>query len=75
LTYGLQLTVLTGALVSFDRSGALGDQLAPGWLAAGVVAVTAAWIVGQIVLGARDRVLLYDLPEPVSPDSHEAGAR
>ena len=75
LTYGLQLTVLTAALVSFDRSGALGDELAPGWLAAGVVAVTAAWIVGQIILGARDRVLLYDLPEPVSPDSHEAGAR
>lgn len=75
LTYGLQLVVLTAALVSFDRSGALGDEMQPGWLAAGLVAVTLAWVVGQIVLSARARVPLYDLPEPTVADRHEAGAR
>ena len=47
----------------------------PGWLAAGLVAVTLTWVVGQIVLGARARVPLYDLPEPVVADRHEASAR
>lgn len=75
LTYGLQLVVLTAALASLDRTGALGDEMRPGWLAAGLAAVTLAWVVGQIVLGARARVPLYDLPEPAVADRHEASAR
>ncbi len=75
LTYGLQLAVLTAVLVSFNRSGALGEDLHAGWLATGLIAVTLTWVVGQIVAGARARVPLFDLPEPAAADRREAGAR
>ena len=75
LTYGLQITVLGAALLSFRRSGDLGETLHPEWLVAGVVAVTLTWVVAQIWSGARARVLLYDLPAVPASGREEAGAR
>jgi ATP synthase protein I len=75
MTYGLQIAVLTAVLVSFDRSGALGDTLDGGWLFAGLLAVTVAWVCGQVWLGTRARIPLYDLPAPSASGRTEAGAR
>lgn len=62
LTYLLQLVVVTAVFAGLARSGALGDTVDRGWLAAGVIAATLAWTVVQVVVHARARVLLYDLP-------------
>lgn len=62
LTYTLQLVLLAAALIALARSGAIDSTLSRGWLAGGLFASSAVWIVGQIVLATRARVPLYDLP-------------
>jgi ATP synthase protein I len=54
--------------------------LSAGWLAAAVIAVTATWLVVQVVLSTRVRIPVYDLPadRPVPADRRsvpEPGAR
>lgn len=75
LTYALQIAVLGAVMLSFDRSGDLGETLHPEWLAAGLVVVTVTWVVAQIWAGSHSRVLLYDLPAAPASDREEAGAR
>ncbi|WP_435742183.1 hypothetical protein [Nocardioides sp. SYSU DS0663] len=62
LTYTLQLLVVVVVLVGLERSPAAGEELADGWLTGGLVATVLAWLVVQVVLAARARIPLYDLP-------------
>ena len=82
LTYTLQLLVLALVLAGLNRSGLTDDTLDPRWLVAAVIAGTVAWMVAQIVLTARLRLPVYDLPERADtgaaaerPERPEAGAR
>lgn len=75
LTYTLQIALMWLVLVALSRSELLGEALAQAWLAAGVIAVTLVWLGAQLVLHTRARIPAYDLPEPVSNDPPEAGAR
>ncbi|WP_248581008.1 hypothetical protein [Nocardioides sp. InS609-2] len=73
LTYTLQVVVMALVFVALSRSGLLDDTLDRRWLAAGVIAVTVTWLVGQVWLTARARIPVYDLP--ASPVSESAGER
>ncbi len=82
LTYTLQVLVLALVLVGLNRSGLMDDALDRRWLVAGVIAGTVAWMVAQILLTARLRLPVYDLPEKTDagtpaerPERPEAGAR
>lgn len=48
LTYALQLVLLLVALTALDRAGLVGETLARGWLAAGIIAATFAWMAAQV---------------------------
>lgn len=85
LTYTLQVLVLALVFAALSRSGLLDDALDRRWLAGAVIAGTLAWMVAQIVLTARLRLPVYDLPDRPSdqpsdrsagrPERPEAGAR
>lgn len=78
LTYTLQVLLLGLAFVALSGSGLLEGTLDRRWLAAGVVAGTLVWLVGQVVLTTRVRIPVYDLgPDAPTarPDGPEAGAR
>lgn len=63
LTYLLQLLVVLVVMLALDRSGAVGDTLHRGWIAAGVVVLALGWTWVQLGLTLRLRVPLYRLPE------------
>jgi hypothetical protein len=62
LTYTLQLLVLAIAVVVLDRSGLAGDEVSRGWFAAGVIAVTVLWLLGQVVAATRQRIPAFEEP-------------
>jgi hypothetical protein len=62
LTYTLQLLVLAIAGVVLDRSGLAGDEVSRGWFAAGVIAVTVLWLLGQVVAATRQRIPAFEEP-------------
>ena len=62
LTYTLQLLVLAIAVVVLDRSGLAGDEVSRGWFAAGVIAVTLLWLLGQVVAATRQRIPAFEQP-------------
>lgn len=62
LTYTLQLVVLVLAVVLLDRSGLAGDEVSRGWFAAGVIAVTVLWLLGQVVAATRQRIPAFGEP-------------
>jgi hypothetical protein len=66
LTYTLQLLVLAMAVALLDRTGLAGDELSRGWFAAGVIAVTLLWLLGQVVAATRQRIPAFEQP-PGSP--------
>ncbi|WP_205470992.1 hypothetical protein [Nocardioides sp. SYSU D00038] len=61
LTYTLQVVVMAAFFVALSRGGALGDTLDRQWLGGTVIAATAAWLVGQVVLTTRLRIPVYEL--------------
>lgn len=62
LTYALQLLVLALVVAAIDRADVDGETLSRGWFAAAVIAVTLAWVVGQLVVATRQRIPVYDTP-------------
>lgn len=66
LTYVLQLLVLALCIAAIDGAGIGQDTLARGWFAAGVIAVTLLWMVGQLVAATRQRIPAWD-PSPSAP--------
>ena len=69
-TYTLQVVLVAVVFYALDSSGAVGDTIAGGWLAGGVVAATVAWTVGQLVFSSRARVPVYDIELPAgTPDN------
>ena len=79
LTYALQLLVLALVVAAIQRAGVGAETLSRGWFAAGVIAVTMLWLVGQVVAATRQRIPLYDAPEGTSasgqPVPHPGGER
>jgi ATP synthase protein I len=72
MTYVLQLLVLALVVAALDGSGVAGDGLSRGWFAAGVIAVTVLWMVGQLVAATRQRIPAYETTEtPSSQDERE----
>ncbi len=67
MTYVLQLLVLAVCVLAIDRAGLDGATLSRGWFAAGVIAVTMLWLVGQLVAATRQRIPVYDLAEQTAP--------
>ena len=78
MTYVLQLVVLGVCVGTID---ALVDAatLSRGWFAAGVIAVTALWVVGQLVAATRQRIPAFETGEATAaapgPDRHPGGER
>jgi ATP synthase protein I len=75
MTYALQLLVLALAVASIQRAGVGSDELSRGWFAAGVIAVTVLWVVGQVVAATRQRIPAYDLPADEALTDHPGGER
>lgn len=78
MTYALQLLVLALCVVAIERAGLSDQTLSRGWFAAGVIAVTLLWLVGQVVAATRERIPLYDIAEPATPEApadHPGGDR
>jgi ATP synthase protein I len=71
LTYTLQLLVLALVVAGLERSGPSADDLSRGWFAAGVIAVTCLWLVGQVVASTRQRIPAFEPP----PSPHPGGER
>lgn len=79
MTYALQLLVLALVVAALERAEVGADTLSRGWFAAGIIAVTLLWLVGQLVAATRQRIPAYDTPEtPSSQDGlapHPGGER
>lgn len=79
LTYALQVLVLALVVAAIQRAGVAADSLSRGWFAAGVIAVTMLWLVGQVVAATRQRIPLYSAPEGTSTSDqlvpHPGGER
>ncbi len=76
MTYLLQLLVLAVCVLAIDRAGVGEETLSRGWFAAGVIAVTMLWLVGQLVAVTRQRIPLYDTsatPAPADPLADHPG--
>ena len=71
LTYTMQVAVMALAFFALTRSGVLDQTLDRAWLAAAVISATLSWLIAQIWLSTRARILAYDLPG----GQPEAGAR
>lgn len=71
-TYGLQLAVMTLALVALTGSDLSFDD---GWFVAGVIVAVGGWVVTQLALSTRARIPAYDVDLPVASTPREAGAR
>lgn len=61
LTYTLQVVLLLLVFLALDRSGIIGHNLDRDWLAGGVIAATAAWLIGQLVLFVRARIPVFEV--------------
>ena len=79
LTYALQLGALALAFAAISGSGLLDETLHRSWLGAAVIAVTAVWLVTQLVATTRRRIPVYDLPTsapaPSATDGRYGGER
>jgi hypothetical protein len=79
MTYVLQLLVLALVVAAIGRADVDGETLSRGWFAAAVIAVTVAWVVGQLVAATRQRIPLYDTsssaPVTGEPVDHPGGER
>lgn len=64
-TYVLQLLALGLFFTVVNGSGLLDGTLDRAWLGGTIIAVTATWLVVQVVLAGRARIPVYDLPSRV----------
>ena len=74
MTYALQLLVLALCITAIDRAGVQAETLSRGWFAAGVIAVTLLWMVGQLVAATRQRIPAYDTTADTTTDPAAADA-
>jgi ATP synthase protein I len=74
VTYTLQVALMALVFVALSRSGALDDTLDREWFAGAIIAVTACWLVAQILLATRARIPVYDLPDEGAQEGARAGA-
>ena len=75
MTYALQLLVLALSLAAIERADMSAETLSRGWFAAGVIAVTLLWMVGQVVVATRQRIPVYDTPAAEVLVDHPGGER
>lgn len=75
LTYVLQVLTITVALAALRSSGAWGTSLSPGWVVAGVVVATVAWMTAHVWHSTKARIPAYDLDRGRAVTAGEAGAR
>lgn len=86
LTYTFQVVLAAAAFAVISDSGAVDSTLSAVWVAAGLIAATLGWMVGQIVATMTARIPVYDLDAgtdatssatgpSVGPSAGEAGAR
>jgi ATP synthase protein I len=73
MTYALQLLVLALVVASLERADVSAETLSRGWFAAGVIAVTLLWMVGQLVAATRQRIPAYETREDASAAGEQAG--
>lgn len=66
MTYTLQVVLVLIVFIALSESGLVGDRLASGWVAGGVIAAALSWTVGQLVASARARIPAYDIELPGS---------
>ena len=71
MTYALQLLVLALVVAALERADVGAETLSRGWFAAGVIAVTLLWLVGQLVAATRQRIPAYETSEDASR-AHES---
>ena len=72
MTYALQLLVLALCVAAIEQAGVSGETLSRGWFAAGVIAVTLLWLVGQVATATRQRIPLYDTTADTTADTAAA---
>ena len=74
LTYTLEVVAMALVFAALTRSGLLGETLSRGWLAAGVIVVTAGWLLAQVWFTTRARIPAYDLRGTTASDDARDGA-
>ena len=74
MTYALQIATMVAFFLVLERSGALGESVAGGWLLLGVVAASLTWSTAQIWFSTRARIPMYDLSRSTPSRGQEAGA-
>ncbi|PKH42714.1 hypothetical protein CXG46_05455 [Nocardioides alpinus] len=75
MTYALQLLVLALCITAIDRAGVGAETLSRGWFAAGVIAVTLLWMVGQLVAATRQRIPAFETTPADALVDHPGGER
>lgn len=73
LTYTLQVVLVGVLFTALVRSGRLGEDLRPEWLAGGLIAATFAWIAAQIAVTLRTPIPAWVAPVDPSSVSHPEG--
>jgi len=75
MTYVLQVVVMAVVFAGLSNAAAFEEQTPREWLAAGVIAATATWVVAHIWLVTRQRIPLYDLPSAGPSGAWTGGER
>ena len=75
LTYVLQVVLMAVVLAALSDTALFAERTPRVWLAGGVIACTGAWVVAQIWLTTRLRVLAYDLPAEGAGQGRTGGER
>lgn len=75
LTYTLQVVLMGLVFWAVSASPEAGSSLDQQWLGAAMIAATLGWLIGQVVLTARQRIPVYDLPPGESAPALTWGER
>jgi ATP synthase protein I len=69
VTYAAQLAGLLVVFGALSESPAFAEPAVRGWLAGGLVVGTVSWVTAHLVLAVRQRIPVYDLPDPGVSDA------
>lgn len=74
LTYTFQVALVLLVFIGLSRSDAFDSTLTEGWLAAGLIAGTLAWMVAQVVTTLRTPIPPWEGPTAEDPAVQEVDA-
>jgi ATP synthase protein I len=69
VTYAAQLALVLVVVMALAEAETFAAPSVRGWLAAALVVGTTTWVVAHLWLASRQRIPVYDLPDPEVRDA------